>query len=264
MTEETIKAIAIVDGSPFVDLPTDLYIPPDALEVCLATFEGPLDLLLYLIRKQNVDILNIPISHITNQYIDYIKMMEILHLELAAEYLLMAALLAEIKSRLLLPRKAFVDEEEDDPRAFLIQKLLEYEQIKKAAEALDTLPRYERNIFDAIVDVSDKEIVKVYPEIDLNQLLLALQGVLTRSEQLASHQIVKERLSVRQRMMIILERLNQSSRVLFSTLFTLVENKAGVVVTFLAILELSKEGIIEIVQTESFAEIEIMLKKSIE
>ena len=259
---ETVQSIALVQGAPFVDLPEDLYIPPDALEVFLDTFEGPLDLLLYLIRRQNLDILNIPIAHITSQYISYIDMMNELQLELAAEYLLMAALLAEIKSRMLLPRQPEAEDLEDDPRAFLIKKLQEYECIKKVAEEIDLLPRYERDIFDTIVDVSDVEINQNPPDVDLKEMLLAFQDVLKRVEQLSHHHITKEPLSVRERMAAILEKLNRPDSLAFSALFTRTEGKGGVVVSFLAILELSKEELLEIVQPEAFTEIRIRARVS--
>ncbi len=259
---ETPQPIALVQGAPFLDLPEDLYIPPDALEVCLDAFEGPLDLLLYLIRKQNLDILNIPIAHITTQYISYIEMMSELRLELAAEYLLMAALLAEIKSRMLLPRQPDAEDEEDDPRAFLIRKLQEYECIKKVAEDIDGLPRYERDIFDTLVDVSDVEIKHPLPDIELKEMLLAFQDVLKRVEQLSHHQITKEPLSVRERMAAILEKLNRSDSLAFSALFTREEGKGGVVVSFLAILELSREGLLEIIQSEPFSELLVRAKSS--
>jgi len=259
---EAVKSIALVQGTPFVDLPEDLYIPPDALEVFLDTFEGPLDLLLYLIRRQNLDILNIPIAHITTQYISYIEMMNELQLELAAEYLLMAALLAEIKSRMLLPRQPEAEDVEDDPRAFLIRKLQEYECIKKVAEEIDLLPRYERDIFDTIVDVSDVEIKQDPPDVDLKEMLLAFQDVLKRVEQLSHHHITREPLSVRERMAAILEKLNRPDSLAFSALFTRTEGKGGVVVSFLAILELSKEGLLEIIQSEPFAELRIRARIS--
>ena len=259
---ETLPPIALVEGAPFLDLPEDLYIPPDALEVYLDAFEGPLDLLLYLIRKQNLDILNIPIAHITTHYISYIEMMSELSLELAAEYLLMAALLAEIKSRMLLPRQPDAEDEEDDPRAFLIRKLQEYECIKKVAEDIDALPRYERDIFDTLVDVSDVEIKHPLPDIELKEMLLAFQDVLKRVEQLSHHQITKEPLSVRERMAAILEKLNKPDSLTFSALFTREEGKGGVVVSFLAILELSREGLLEIIQSEPFAELLVRAKSS--
>ncbi len=261
---ETALHVAVVEGSPYTELPEDLYIPPDALKVFLDTFEGPLDLLLYLIRKQNLDILNIPIAHITAQYVRYIEMMNVLHLELAAEYLLMAALLAEIKSRMLLPRQPEAEDEEDDPRAYLIRKLQEYECIKKAAEDIAQLPRYERDVFDTLVDSSDVEIEQQFPDIELKDLLLAFQDVLNRVEQLSHHKITKEPLSVRERMATILEKLNGADSLAFSALFTRAEGKGGVVVSFLAILELSKEGCLEIIQSEAFAELRVRAKTSCE
>ncbi|WP_051906972.1 segregation and condensation protein A [Methylomarinum vadi] len=242
---------------PYQDMPEDLYIPPDALEVFLDAFEGPLDLLLYLIRKQNMDILNIPIAQITQQYIRYIEMMDALRLELAAEYLVMAALLAEIKSRMLLPRQAEEEDEEDDPRAYLIRKLQEYEAIKKVAEQIDQLPRNERDVFDAAVDVSTISVRQVLPDVQLKEMLLAFQDVLKRAEQLSHHQITKEPLSVRERMAAILEKLNRPDSLPFSALFSRHEGKSGVVVSFLAILELSKEGLIDILQSGPCEDIRI-------
>ncbi|NOQ63282.1 MAG: segregation/condensation protein A, partial [Methyloprofundus sp.] len=241
------NVIAIVAGEPFLELPEDLYIPPDALKVFLDSFEGPLDLLLYLIRKQNLDILNIPITQITKQYMAYINAMTELQLELAAEYLLMAALLAEIKSRMLLPRQPTVEEDEEDPRALLIRRLQEYERIKKAAEEIAELPRMERDIFIATVDTSAVSVHKSHPEVQLHDLALALQGVLRRVDQLSHHIITKDPLSVRERMALIMERLENKSSFLFTRLFTYDEGKAGVVVAFLAILELSKAELIEII-----------------
>ncbi|MGR9053297.1 MAG: segregation and condensation protein A [Gammaproteobacteria bacterium] len=249
------ETLAIVQGAPFREFPEDLYIPPDALRVFLETFEGPLDLLLYLIRRQNLDILDIPIAQITKQYIGYIDMMTELQLELAAEYLVMAALLAEIKSRMLLPRQPVAEDEETDPRADLIRRLQEYEQIKSAAEAIDDLPRLERDIFIPEVDVSAIEIQRPLPDVQLKEMLLALKEVLKRAEQLSHHQIVKEPLSVRERMTAILERLKNAERLLFTSLFVIAEGRQGVVVSFLAVLELGKEGLINIVQPEPFSEL---------
>jgi len=248
-------AYAIVNGSPLTQLPEDLYIPPEALEVVLETFEGPLDLLLYLIRRQNLDILNIPIVEITRQYIDYIDMMQELKMELAAEYLLMAAILAEIKSRLLLPKPQSADEEEADPRADLIRRLQEYERFKKAAEQIDTLPRWERDIFPVEVDNSTIQIRKVYPEVDLKEVLLAFQSVLQRADRTVHHQIRREALSVRERMSSILARLLDSSGLDFLQLFETHEGRQGAVVSLLAILELAKENLIEIIQDEPLAAI---------
>jgi len=263
-TAEPVQQIALVEGTPYTELPDDLYIPPDALKVFLDAFEGPLDLLLYLIRRQNLDILNIPISKITKQYVKYIEMMNVLQLELAAEYLLMAALLAEIKSRMLLPRPPESEDEEDDPRAFLIRKLQEYECIKKAAEEIALLPRYERDVFDTLVDVTEVDVEKQFPDIELKEMLLAFQDVLKRVEQLSHHTITKEPLSVRERMAAILEKLNRPDSLPFSALFTRAEGKGGVVVSFLAILELSKEGYLEIIQSEFLSEIRIRSKVSLE
>ena len=248
---------AMVNGTPFNQLPDDLYIPPDALEVFLDLFEGPLDLLLYLIRRQNLDIVNIPIAQITQQYIAYIQLMGGLNLELAAEYLVMAALLAEIKSRMLLPRQSVQEDEEEDPRATLIRRLQEYEAIKIAAEELDLLPRVERDIFEIEVDISPLSVEQQLPDIRLKDMLLAFQDVLKRVDQLSHHQITKEALSVRERMATILANLKGENSLFFSQLFIRKEGRQGVVVSFLAILELGKEGLIEIIQSEPFAEIRV-------
>ncbi len=258
--EDSRPPFAVVEGAPLTELPEDLYIPPDALQIFLETFEGPLDLLLYLIRKQNLDILNIPIAHITAQYIQYIEMMKQVQIELAAEYLLMAALLAEIKSRMLLPRQVEEEDDEDDPRAYLIRKLQEYEVIKKAAEDIDQLPRYERDLFQPEIDRSTIKFLQQQTEVDLMDVLLAFQDVLKRAEQLSHHKISKEPLSVRERMAAILEKLNRPDSLPFSTLFTRVEGKGGVVVSFLAILELSKEGLLEIFQQEASVELWVRAK----
>jgi segregation and condensation protein A len=255
-------AIAIVSGEPFLQLPEDLYIPPEALKVFLETFEGPLDLLLYLIRKQNLDILNIPIAQISKQYMHYIDVMSNFQLKLAAEYLLMAALLAEIKSRMLLPRQVNLEEEEEDPRAVLVRRLQEYERIKKAAEDLEEIPRMERDIFIATVDTSTVNVHKCQPEVQLHDIVLALQGVLQRVDQLSHHIITKEPSSVRERMALIMGRLEDTSSFLFTRLFTQQEGKAGVVVTFLAILELSKAELIEILQAEPFGELRVRAKSA--
>ena len=247
---DAVVTLATVNGESLHTLPEDLYIPPDALEVLLETFEGPLDLLLYLIRKQNLDILNIPIADITEQYMSYIQVMTVLNLDMAAEYLVMAALLAEIKSRLLLPRPPEIELEEDDPRAALIRRLQEYEVIKNAAQKLDELPRMERDTFEIQVNTSNLTIKQVLPDVELKELLLAFQAVLKRAEQLSHHQIIKEPLSVRERMSSILEKLKSMECCVFSELFKQKEGKAGVVVSFLAILELSKERLIEIIQEQ--------------
>jgi segregation and condensation protein A len=248
---------AIVEGEPITQLPQDLYIPPYALEVFLEDFEGPLDLLLYLIRRQNLDILNIPIAEITRQYVEYIDVMKELQLELAGEYLLMAAMLAEIKSRMLLPRPEAATEEEADPRAELVRRLQEYERFKQAAEGLDALPRMERDVFPASADVSERPVVTRLPDLTLKELLLAFKDVLTRAELLAHHHIRREPLSVRQRMSEVLVRLNADCFSDFPSLFDPAEGRMGVTVTFLAILELLKEGLIEVVQAEAFGPIHV-------
>jgi segregation and condensation protein A len=248
---------AMVNGEPFAQLPDDLYIPANALEVFLELFEGPLDLLLYLIKRQNLDIVNIPIAQITRQYIAYIQIMDNLNLEMAAEYLVMAALLAEIKSKMLLPRHTEVEGDEEDPRATLIRRLQEYELIKHAAEDMDLLPRLERDIFSIGVDTSTLTVVRPLPDIQLKEMLLAFQDVLKRAEQFSHHHISREPLSVRERMTSILESLRGVDNMLFSQLFLKKEGRSGVVVSFLAILELSKERLIEIIQVEPFSELRV-------
>ena len=253
----TESAFAIVNGEPYSQLPVDLYIPPDAMEVFLELFEGPLDLLLYLIRRQNLDIVNIPIAQITHQYISYIQIMDVLNLELAAEYLVMAALLAEIKSRMLLPRQSEQEEDEEDPRATLIRRLQEYECIKVAAEEMDLLPRVERDVFAIDVDTSSLNVYQQLPDVQLKDMILAFQDVIKRVEQLSHHQITKEALSVRERMATILEKLKGENSLIFFELFNRKEGRHGIVVSFLAILELGKEGLIEITQSEPFGEIRV-------
>ncbi len=245
---------AIVDGEPISDLPEDLYIPPDALEVFLETFEGPLDLLLYLIRKQNLDILNIPIAEITQQYMDYVELMHHINLDLAAEYLVMAALLAEIKSRILLPQHEEVENEED-PRAELVRRLQEYERFKQAASDINELPRQKRDYFPSNVNAIRQQAQKVYPEVDLKEIVLAFQAILKRVDLQTSHQIQRESLSVRERMSQILSKLKGDDFIEFQTLFHLKEGRLGVVVSFLAILELLKEQAIDMVQAEAYAPI---------
>jgi segregation and condensation protein A len=257
---EIPAAFAVVNGAPYRDLPQDLYIPPDALEVFLETFEGPLDLLLYLIRRQNLDILDIPIASITRQYVAYIDMMTHMQMELAAEYLLMAAILAEIKSRMLLPRPAAVEGEEEDPRADLVRRLREYERFRHAAEQLDALPRCGRDIFESGgLDVSHIPLQKRYPEVELSEVLKAFQDVLRRADRVTHHRIVREPLSVRERMTGVLERLSRAGSLLFQELFTHEEGRQGVVVSLLAILELSKERMIEVVQEEPFAGLSVRM-----
>nr|WP_243042552.1 ScpA family protein [Dyella sedimenti] len=248
--------LAIVRGEPLLQMPQDLYIPPDALEVILESFEGPLDLLLYLIRRQNLDILDIPVAEITRQYMDYIEMMrDVMRLELAAEYLLMAAILGEIKSRLLLPRPPAEEGVEEDPRAELVRRLQEYERFKKAAEDIDALPRLERDVALAHADAGERTVVRLPPPLDLKELLLALKDVMHRAELFGHHAIKREALSVRQRMGELLSRLDGDSFHRFETLFDVGEGRLGVVVTFLAMLELAKEMLVEIVQETPLAPI---------
>jgi segregation and condensation protein A len=254
---DATPVLAIVNGAPYSQLPEDLYIPPDALEVFLELFEGPLDLLLYLIRRQNLDIINIPIAQITHQYIAYIPVMDNLKMELAAEYLVMAAWLAEIKSRMLLPRPPDAEDDDEDPRATLIRRLQEYESIKNVAEEIDLMPRVERDIFSALVDVSKLTVEQPLPDIHLNEMLKAFQDVLKRVEQLSHHHITKEPLSVRERMSTILAYLKGADNLLFSQLFLRTEGRQGVVVSFLAILELCKESLIDIFQHEPYAELRV-------
>ena len=247
--------LALVRGEPVLEIPQDLYIPPDALEVILEACEGPLDLLLYLIRRQNLDILDIPIAEITRQYVDYIEMMHDLKLELAAEYLVMAAILAEIKSRLLLPRPPEIEGLEEDPRAELVRRLQEYERFKKAAEDIDQMPRLDRDLASASAFVADRNVIRLPPPVELRELLLALKDVLKRAELTGHHHIQREALSVRHRMGEVLRRLGDGGFHRFESLFDASEGRLGVVVTFLAMLELAKEHLIEIVQEVALAPI---------
>jgi len=248
---------AVVLGAPLTELPKDLYIPPQALEVFLEAFEGPLDLLLYLIRRQNLDILNIPIAEITRQYMEYVDLMKDLQLELAGEYLVMAAMLAEIKSRMLLPRPRADEEEEGDPRAELVRRLQEYERFKQAAEEIDTLPRVGRDTFIACVEAPEQERPRPQPEVDLRELLATLADVFKRAEMFSHHHIQREPLSVRERMAQVLAALPRERFVEFTTLFTLEEGRRGVVVTFIAVLELIRQSLIELIQTEAYATIHV-------
>ncbi len=248
-TSQAEMPFAIVQGEPMSQMPTDLYIPPDALEVFLEAFEGPLDLLLYLIKRQNLDILDIPIAQITAQYMQYIELMETLHLELAAEYLVMAAMLAEIKSRMLLPRPAESDDEED-PRAELIRRLQEYERYKQAADDLDNLTRMERDVFGTIVEFPDRSSSHEPPQVSLDTLLRVFADVLSRAQMFSHHHVTREPLSVRERMSMVLERITADDFIEFTTLFTVEEGRAGVIVSLLAILELLKGSLIEMVQNE--------------
>ncbi|MCP4040478.1 MAG: segregation/condensation protein A [Gammaproteobacteria bacterium] len=247
---------AVVQGTPVTELPNDLYIPPDALEVFLDAFEGPLDLLLYLIKRQNLDILNIPITEITVQYIEYVELMKELKLELAAEYLVMAAMLAEIKSRMLLPRP-IETEEADDPRAELVRRLQEYERFKQAAEELNALPRLGRDLFQADADAPDVQEIKPQPVVNLKELLLAMKAVISRAETFSHHQIQRETLSVRERMSQVLSSLDGEQFTEFTALFRPREGRMGVVVTFVAIMELVKDSLIELVQAEQFGPIHV-------
>ena len=254
---------AVVDGEPVTELPQDLYIPPYALKVFLEAFEGPLDLLLYLIRRQNLDILDIPVAEITRQYVEYIEMMKELQLELAGEYLLMAAMLAEIKSRMLLPRAEEEEEEEDDPRAELVRRLQEYERFKKAAEDLSELPRLERDLFIAKADAPERKVVTELPDVTMKELLLAFHDVLKRAQLFSNLHMAREPLSVRQRMSEILARLTANSFSGFADLFDPEEGRMGVAVTFIAILELLRESVIEVAQSEPFAPLHIRAASSV-
>ena len=245
--------LALVRGQPVLQMPQDLYIPPDALEVILEAFEGPLDLLLYLIRRQNLDILDIPIAEITKQYVDYIDLMQNLRLELAAEYLVMAAILAEIKSRLLLPRPPSEEGIEEDPRAELVRRLQEYERFKRAAEHIEGMPRMERDFSVATVFVPEKNVIRLPPPVEMRELLLALKDVLKRAELMGHHAIQREALSVRNRMSDVLKALGDGEFHPFEKLFSVEEGRLGIVVTFLAILELAKEHLVEIMQSEPLA-----------
>jgi segregation and condensation protein A len=251
---------AVVEGQPITEMPRDLYIPPQALEIFLEAFEGPLDMLLYLIRRQNLDILDIPIAEITRQYMRYIELMQVLQLELAGEYLLMAATLAEVKSRMLLPRLGTeIAADEADPRAELVRRLQEYERFKRAAENIDRMPRLERDTWVASAELADRKVVRIAPQVTLQEMLVAFQDVLSRSDMFAHHHVQREPLSVRQRMTDILASLTTNAFVDFVRLFTPEEGRRGVTVTFVAILELMREGLIEIVQSEAYAPLHVRL-----
>lgn len=255
---QNAQAIAWVFGRPITDLPQDLFIPPDALKVVLGSFQGPLDLLLYLIRKQNIDVLDIPMIKITEQYLHYIAQIEAQQFDLAAEYLLMAAVLIEIKSRLLLPRTAETEDgEEADPRAELVCRLLAYEQMKLAAQGLDALPRAGRDFAWAYLPLEIAAEVRL-PEVVLSDLTQAWLAILSRAKHNKSHEVIQEAVSVRAQMSGILRRL-QTVPCRFSELFRPSQGPAYVVVTFIALLELAKEGLVRIVQPENYAEIEISL-----
>ena len=256
--EQAEMPFAVVEGEPITQMPRDLYIPPDALQVFLEAFEGPLDLLLYLIRRQNLDIVDIPIAEITRQYLKYIDVMRELQLELAGEYLLMAATLAEIKSRMLLPRpQGEGGQEEEDPRAELVRRLQEYERFKQAAMDIEALPRVDRDTFPASAELTERRVVRMLPDVTLQEMLVALRDVMQRADMFAHHHISRERLSVRQRMSDVLGALKAQAFVEFTQLFRPQEGRMGVTVTFSAILELLREGLIEIVQSEPFAPIHV-------
>ncbi len=250
---------ALVEGQPFTEMPTDLYIPPDALEVILEAFEGPLDLLLYLIKRQNLDILNIPIFSITRQYVEYIELMHQLNFELAAEYLVMAAMLAEIKSRMLLPRPVIDEDEEADPRAELIRRLQEYERFKQAAEDLDTLPRQTRDFLPVLIHSETGIAQEQIETVDIRELVLAFQAVMARAELKTSHAVSREVLSVKDRMASVMRRLQSGQTTRFDELFTPEEGKQGALVSFLAILELLKAHVLELVQNQAFGPIYLNL-----
>ena len=262
MSRQEEMPFAVVQGKELTALPKDLYIPPDALEIILEAFEGPLDLLLYLIRRQNLDILEIDVAEITKQYMGYIDLMSTIQLELASEYLVMAAMLAEIKSRILLPRQVAEDDDEGDPRAELIRRLQDYERFKMAAEDIDEMPRMGRDIYQASAESPDKKNEKQYSEVQMQELLMALSDVMKRVEMFESHHIQLEKLSTRERMSQILENIRDKQFVPFATLFKKSEGRLGVVVTFLAIMELIRESLVEIVQNESFGPIHIKAKSS--
>lgn len=255
--ESETLTYATVNGVPFTVLPEDLYIPPGALEIFLEAFEGPLDLLLYLIRKHNLDILNIPIAEITHQYMTYVDLMKDIKLELAADYLVMAAMLAEIKSRMLLPRQDEATLDEEDPRAQLVRRLQEYERFKLAAEKLEQMPRLGRDTFLGQVEIPAIEMPIIKPDVPLSELLHAFLEVLKRSSLLATHKVQREALSVRERMSYILDKLNKQRFIEFHQCFDLTEGRLGIVVSFLAILELLRLGLLDIVQTELFGPIHL-------
>jgi segregation and condensation protein A len=258
--EQAEMPFAVVNGEPLTQLPRDLYIPPQALEIFLEAFEGPLDLLLYLIRRQNLNILDIPIAEITRQYTRYIELMQDLQLELAGEYLVMAATLAEIKSRMLLPRPPGAGElGEEDPRAELVRRLHEYERFKRAAADIDELPRLERDVWQASAELRDRPVARVLPQITLQEMLVAFHEVAQRAEMFAHHHVQREPLSVRERMSNILAALEQGNFVEFSQLFTAAEGRAGVTVAFVAVLELLREELIELTQTAPYAPLHVRI-----
>lgn len=250
--------LAVVAGKPLTEVPADLFIPPDALEILLDSFSGPLDLLLYLIRRQNIDILDIPIAHITRQYMQYIHLMEEKRLELAADYLVMAAMLAEIKSRLLLPPSPQQDDTpEEDPRLVLVRKLQAYEQFKNAALLIDNLPRSERDVFRFALGLEKLEQIRLHPEVELSFLTAAMHDLIKREGHLAHHQIAREPMSVRERMGIVLERLQTKSSLSLTQLLNKSEGRMGLAVTLLAILELARQSLVTITQVSAYSTVHI-------
>jgi segregation and condensation protein A len=254
---QTEMPFAIVEGKPFTQMPTDLYIPPEALEVILEAFEGPLDLLLYLIRRQNLNIIDIPITEITKQYIDYINLLGELNFELAAEYLVMAAMLAEIKSRMLLPKIASEEDEEQDPRAELVRRLQEYERFKSAAMEIDEMPREFRDYVVTSAYVDNKQRYIEPPDVDIRDIIMAFKDILARADLKISHEIERETLSVRDKMTALLDLMKQKNFFTFESLFDQTEGKQGIVVTFLAVLELLKAQVLDIVQNDTYGQIYI-------
>ena len=256
--------LGFVRGEPVIDKPEDLYIPPDALELILESFSGPMDLLLYLIRRQKMEIVDLPILPITKQYMEYVDMMKDLKLELAADYLVMAAMLAEIKSRMLLPRPPADDDEEDDPRAELVRRLQEYEAIRQGAQHLDELPQTGRDNFIGHAQTDAQQWVEQQlPEVALADLALAFSQALAQAKLQNHHQVQREKLSTRERMSRILDLLQHQQRLRFADLFDPKEGRPGVVVSFLAILELVKEALVEVVQVDAFSEIHVMQREPI-
>ncbi|NOY16001.1 MAG: segregation/condensation protein A [Gammaproteobacteria bacterium] len=260
MTQESIQKempFAMVRGEIVTELPKDLYIPPEAMEVFLDTFEGPLDLLLYLIRKQNLDILDIPVAEITRQYMGYIDLMQMMNLDLASEYMVMAAMLAEIKSRMLLPRLEPEAEDEEDPRALLVCRLQEYERYRQAALDIEKLPRVGRDIYLSNPVRDHIKMKRNDPHVEIHDLLMAFSQVMKRVDEMKSFNINREILSIRERMSIVLDQVNNRDFIAFESLFEKEEGKMGMVVTFMAILELLKENLILIIQNEQFASIHV-------
>lgn len=257
LPEQGKLVFAVVEGQAVTEVPKDLYIPPDALEVFLEAFEGPLDLLLYLIKKQNIDILNINVADITEQYMAYVELMEAHQFELAAEYLVMAAMLTEIKSRMLLPRPEDDEAEETDPRMELIRRLQEYERYQKAAENLNSLARLDRDFYRASAALPQIDRITPNPDVDLEKILRALASVLRRVDMFGHHHIQFETLSTREKMSEILVHLSEEKFVPLVSLLAKKEGRLGVVVTFLAVMELMKDSLIEIVQTDSFGPIHV-------